>query len=149
MVRVCDGATLAVSREFKGAAGYNLAGGDLSPDGKTLATFCTDKKVRLWEVSSGKEKAAWAVSAPRKLGHYYPMSYSPDGTYLALGVDGPVLCLFDANTGKEHKKPLGISRSPMHLVVFSPDGKLVALQSDEGPRMLETAKLPGAKGPKP
>jgi hypothetical protein len=53
----------------------------LAPDGKTLATGGEDGRIRLWDLSSGKELAVL-------VGHYGPvilLAISPDGTLLASG----------------------------------------------------------------
>jgi hypothetical protein len=89
-----------------------------SPDGTTLATGSRDWKVpvaRLWDTVSGKLRADLVGEAP----WVKPMTFSPDGKFLAIGGRGDET-LWELASGRNWKVPvkLGGSRDP----VFSPDG---------------------------
>jgi WD40 repeat protein len=68
-----------------------------SPDGKTLASGSGDKTIKLWDVSTGKERITFE-------GHtlgVFSVAYSPDGKTLASGSRDGTLKLWDVSTGKE------------------------------------------------
>lgn len=81
----------------KGACMWNVATGELirqlpgltddtftiafSPDGKTLATCCGDKTLRLWNVEDGKQ--IWSVSP----GRAHVLAFSPTGDRIVLSVN--------------------------------------------------------------
>jgi RNA polymerase sigma factor (sigma-70 family) len=54
----------------------------------------------------------------------YAVACSPDGKVLVSASNGRGLCLWDAATGKELRKPVG--GSDAYAVAISPDGKLLA-----------------------
>jgi WD40 repeat protein len=73
---------------------------------------------------------------------YFPMEYSPDGKLLVLGCLGPNLYVWDAPAGKElNVRRLGQSAGNVDLLTFSPDGRLLACHSSNGPAILEVDKL--------
>jgi RNA polymerase sigma factor (sigma-70 family) len=99
----------------------------LSADGKWLAASSKDRRMRLWDVSTGKVFHTFE-------GHAVPphcLALSPDGKLLASGsgdrsggedieLDG--LRLWDTSTGKELAK-LGRYAEGVMGLCFSPDGK--------------------------
>jgi WD40 repeat protein len=94
------------------------------PDGKTLTSGSENGTVRLWDVDTGKEKAALAAS--------YPMALSPDGKTVSSNLFNDatgewVVVIRDVKTGTitaslEHV-PNSIRATSL---TFSPDGKTVA-----------------------
>jgi RNA polymerase sigma factor (sigma-70 family) len=92
-----------------------------SPDGKRLASMCTDGRIRLWDASTGKELS-------RLEGHeglLARLTFSPDGgTLISLGRGG--VRRWDASTGKEAGHFPGPQTGAYAL---SPDGKLLAAAS--------------------
>jgi WD40 repeat protein len=71
-----------------------------SPDGKTLASGSVDRTIKLWEVSTGKERATFQ-------GHtdvVWGMAFSPDGKTLASGSSDRTIKLWDVTTGKQAEK---------------------------------------------
>jgi RNA polymerase sigma factor (sigma-70 family) len=91
---------------------------DFSADGKTLVTTGGDFFVRIWDVTTGKERL------PEK-GHHssvHALAISPaDGTVFTSG-DGTVR-QWDPLTGRE----LGIAALPVVAMAFAPDGKTLLL----------------------
>jgi WD40 repeat protein len=142
-VKVCDAATLQFRREFKAPRWEEqFVTSALSPDGQTLATFGADRKLKLWRLSDGVCEKTWQMKADVHQSSYFPMEYSPDGKLLVLGCLGPNLYVWDAQAGKELKvRRLGQSAGNVDLLTFSPDGRLLAGHSSNGPAILEVDKL--------
>ena len=94
---------------------------NFSPDGETLVSGSSDKTVRLWNVSDGKEIAILK-------GHtdsVDSVSFSPDGKTLASGSSDKTVRLWNVSDGKEMAMLTGHSES-VDSVSFSPDGKILA-----------------------
>jgi WD40 repeat protein len=96
-----------------------------SPDGRSLATgtslgASSREAVKLWDVASGKLKAAF----PSPGRYAAPLAFSPDGTMFAVGGYEEYIRLQDAATGKT----LAVIDNTQFaaFVAFSPDGKTVA-----------------------
>jgi WD40 repeat protein len=104
------------------------------PDGKTLATAAAasnvwitsrDHSIRLWDVSSGKEKGTLE-------GHTKNVTnvvFSPDGKTLASAGRDWTLIFWDVANLKEVGRILGENIYSPNRVVFTPDGKTVVLAS--------------------
>src|SRR5689334_7885596 len=56
-----------------------------SPDGKSLASFGDYRTVKLWEVVTLKERAAFRGQSIRASGDVLSLAYAPDGKTLACG----------------------------------------------------------------
>jgi WD40 repeat protein len=126
----------ATGREIRRWQGHRDAVRSLgfSPDGKTLASgggpvgraanqeekkADKDTAVRLWDVSTGKERA-------RCKGHAETVRlvrFSPDGKTLASEDEGNDLIVWDAATGRQRHRVAGERNSRSHFFGFSPDGK--------------------------
>ena len=88
-----------------------------SPDGKLLATASNDNTVRIWNVSSGEEMAAFN-------GHgevVRTVRWSPDGTRIASAADGGGILIWDPET----LTGLG-SLNGSYPLAWSPDGRSIA-----------------------
>lgn len=90
-----------------------------SPDGKTLVSASYDDTVRLWDVHTGKQKAAISANATH-------IAFSPDGkTFAGAGYD---VDLWDVQTLKLKAKLMG-HRSSRVSVAYSPDGKTIVSEA--------------------
>jgi WD40 repeat protein len=57
----------------------------ISPDGRTLATGCVDRSVRLWNVAVGQE----LLTLHGHTGPVHSVAFAPNGRSLASCGDGP------------------------------------------------------------
>ena len=89
-----------------------------SPDGKTLASASYDGTLRLWEMATGKERAA--------LGEYTGcvgcVAFSPDGKTLASGIIGSPVPFPDLNNVKLWDVATGKVRTTLkgHMAMSTP-----------------------------
>ncbi len=106
-----------------------------SPDGILLASGGHDNRIRLWDTTTGKERAVLT-------GHDRTvtcLAFSPDSSLLASGSEDSTLRLWDAAAGAERTKLEGHT-GPVTWVAFSPDGRFVAsCGADKTMRLWEAA----------
>ena len=117
-----------------------------SPDGKTLALGGFDGKVKLTDVESGRRVAILRGHG----GGIVSLTYSPDGTMLAvgaLGADEPSHGMVKLWTMPPDPWEV-LTRRGLHKIdadtlmgasaIFSPDGKLFAVRSNDCVRLFDT-----------
>jgi WD40 repeat protein len=110
-----------------------------SPSGKLLATAGDNGDVRLWELPSGKLRAACTSQA----GPSRCLAFAADGCALAVGVDHVLVELLGPSTGDRQSRltdpgpvratqPGGQANVFVAAVAFSPDGATVAAGCSDG-----------------
>jgi WD40 repeat protein len=117
-------------REGHSGGVHSLA---FAQDGKSLASVCSD--LRVWDLATEKVRhrlPGWGVVA-----------YSPDGKILACG--GPnnesTIRLYAAASGRELRRIRAARSGTLNpcTMAFSPDGKLLATESDRSFALWEVA----------
>jgi WD40 repeat protein len=95
-------------------------------DCKTLATAGSNNDIKLWEVSTGKEKSELPGSTS-----VFQLAFSPDGKTLAAGCEDGSIKLWNVTTGKELAKLDG-HKGNVWSLAFSRDGKTLASGGEDG-----------------
>jgi WD40 repeat protein len=103
-----------------------------SPDGKILATGGPGGSVQLWDVATGQQigsplNAEPTVDTGTAMFATGAVTFSPDGTTLAIDTaDGPVQ-LWDVASGQQIGTVGANERHGFGPVEFSPDGKTLII----------------------
>jgi WD40 repeat protein len=98
-----------------------------SADGKWIATTGDAKNaVVIWESANGKLTRSVGVET------VYALAFAPKGMDLVTWEDGGTMRLWDASTGKFHRKWGAEDGSPIYQIAFSRDGKSVFAGTNDG-----------------
>ena len=98
-----------------------VTGTAFSSDGRYLATASWDKKVRLWEITTGR----YIRTLQGHTGEVYAIAFSPDGESLASAAGDRTVILWTVDSGRAIRTLHGHT-GVVHTVAFSPDGKTLA-----------------------
>jgi WD40 repeat protein/tetratricopeptide (TPR) repeat protein len=113
----------------------------VSPDGQLLAAACADRKVRVWDTTTGAVR--WVLEGHRN--RVYRVAFSPDGRQLASGsavlpVDGVMdfaqdaeVKVWDLAQGRE-RFTLEPDAVQVGCVAYSPDGRYLFSSSTRRPQ---------------
>jgi WD40 repeat protein len=121
-------ADLRTGREKPSPAGHTqpLWALAFAPDGKTLATAGLDRSVRFWDAATGKE----TTGRRGKVMYASGLAFTPDGRRVVAGAglsehrwSNYLICVWDADTGREQPQLYKGHSEAVHRVLFAPDGK--------------------------
>jgi WD40 repeat protein len=122
-IRLWEVSTRRPLRVLAGHSGGIMATA-FSPTGKVLASAGSDGTVRLWNPSTGREIGAPIPSNSRFL------AFTSDGKTLAFAKPDETISLWDVVAGKEIRTLM--VKSYCHSAAFAPDGRTLAIASNEG-----------------
>lgn len=111
-----------------------------SPDGKTVASTGVDRQIIIWDRETGTQKSKYN-------GHLDDVTclvFSPDGTTLASGDRWGQIVIKDLSLNDHSNIRTEISL--LEDIAFSPDGKSLAIASDDGIHLCDanTSKITAA-----
>ncbi|HZT80137.1 MAG TPA: WD40 repeat domain-containing protein, partial [Gemmataceae bacterium] len=125
-----EDATRPEPRQVGGNKG-GVAGVDISPDGKLVASAGGDQTLRVWDVATAKE----VRSMPASQGFTCCVRFSPDGKYVAAGGYGANaggVFVYEVATGKELPRPAGHGTAGARRLAFAADSKLLVSGGFDG-----------------
>ncbi len=103
-----------------------------SPDGSRLATASRDETVRFWDAATGVEERPFFEFAAAPTAAVI----APDGTWIAVGVEGDALIhRFDLTTGKP-LEPITAHPAGVRRLAVSPDGAVLVSTGDDDDRII-------------
>ena len=115
------------TRFMERARGLGTRDASFTSAGAALLTAGQDGAVRLWDVATGQQSAAFD-------GNSVPLTtigISPDGRLIAGGAEDGRVLLFDASSGRI-TSTLDWHASAVAAVGFAPDGKTIATVGESG-----------------
>ncbi|WP_337177143.1 WD40 repeat domain-containing protein [Paludisphaera sp.] len=137
---------------------------EFSPDGKTLAvcglrdtgrkiegisieTTLTVGVIKLWDVATGAIRAEYDAERNRGQNRtFHDLSYSPDGSLIALGTSENVVEIWEVSPLRKRGELKGHT-DYVRAVAFSPDGKTLGSASDD--RTIRLWDVPTAPATRP
>jgi WD40 repeat protein len=123
-VIIWDAKTFKQLRRMEGQHGDTVWAVAFAPDGKTLYTGDSNKRIIAWNVANGELKLKFKAYNDVKR-----IAVSPDGKLVAVAADDKVLALYD-QAGDIAKKLKG-HNDEVRAVAFSPDGARLASGSSD------------------
>jgi WD40 repeat protein len=139
-IQVRTSGTRGLPLALKGYAG-RVHGMAFSPDGRYLASACSDGTVRLWDVFVRRQLPPFAEPIIGAHG----VAFSPGGRYLAVAGDDGTVRVLVLSTGRQVLEPGGHD-GPALGVTFSPDGRRLASTGRDGTVRVWDVPLPGGPG---
>jgi WD40 repeat protein len=94
-----------------------------SPDGSILALGLFEKRITIWDVTSGQPLTRFDRQEENRTKN---MDFSPDGASLAVGVIDGTVRIYDVSSGEILKVLKYSGETDIHDLSFSPDGKYLA-----------------------
>jgi WD40 repeat protein len=102
----------------------------VSPDGRYLAAVGYHELLKVWDIRHRRELPPFLEPDERALQKIlFGVAFSPDGNYLAVGTDNPLI--WDLRTHKERRVYVYAGRRCSRMVI-SPDSKWVAATTRDG-----------------
>jgi WD40 repeat protein len=132
-LKLWDVSTGTVVRRFTGHSS-EISSVAFSPDGKILASGSVGWRIRVWDVTTGKNTALFQGTSP-----ILSLAFHPNGRLLAYGSTAGNFDVFDLNTSKRsavlNDRTTSDARNShtkgrLH-VAFSPDGRILATGSED------------------
>jgi WD40 repeat protein len=111
---------------YKAQPGY-LTKLAFSPDARLLVVCVEDQPIKLWDVTTQKEKPASFSLQETAMG----VAFSPDGLTMASASYDGTVCFLSLSTGNAEAALTGIKEG-CSGVAFTPDGRTLAVACEDG-----------------
>lgn len=110
-------------------------------DGQTVASSSQGGAVRVWNAANGQELHAYYLDAKVRM---RVLAYTPTGATLAVGGEDGIVRLWNADTCQQQAivngvrqcvdvpQRIHVSQTPVRSLAWSPDGKFLAVGSNDG-----------------
>jgi WD40 repeat protein len=92
-----------------------------SPDGKLLAVGCADRMIKVWDVSSARERRVFSEGIE---GTILTITFLKNGKFVAASGEDPRICICDVESGKVKYFPGHVKE--VRAIAPSPDGAWLA-----------------------
>jgi WD40 repeat protein len=104
--------------------GVAIAGMVVSRDGGRAVTLAEDSSLRVWSLATGQSRAL------PKLGEITDVDLAADGRAIVVGLHDHRILVIDPETGDQ--RLVGKHAAEVRHVAFSPDGRWIASDADDG-----------------